>query len=230
MKVPIIEARKLTNNNKTIPITSMQLLLNRKFINLIPNFFSMVGNIPNFTKMDILRCFLRFSKNVGRQELSRELELGEGTVRTILDALKSKKLLDSTKKGHFLSKKGEEALKHISSHVSLPKIINTGLYPGFKKAGVHVKNVSNLKEIYKLRDMAVKNGAEGAIILKFEGKLYAPEADYEYNYRGLERNFELKNNDVLVIGFSGEKRSAENGALAVAIELDNALKSFITEF
>ncbi|MBI2656169.1 hypothetical protein HYX03_00330, partial [Candidatus Woesearchaeota archaeon] len=52
----------------------------------------MVGNIQNFTKLDILRCFLRFNKNTGRQELSRKLELGEGTVRTILNTLKSKKL------------------------------------------------------------------------------------------------------------------------------------------
>ena len=54
----------------------------------------MVGNIPNFTKMDILRCFLRFNKNIGRKDIARELELEEGTVRTILKILKSKRLLD----------------------------------------------------------------------------------------------------------------------------------------
>ena len=59
----------------------------------------MVGNIPNFTKIDLLRCFVRLNKNIGRKELSKELGLGEGTVRTILNILKSKKLLDSTKKG-----------------------------------------------------------------------------------------------------------------------------------
>ena len=68
----------------------------------------MVGNIPNFTKIDALRCFLRFNKNIGRQDLAKDLELGEGTVRTILEILKAKKLLDSTKRGHFLSKKGAE--------------------------------------------------------------------------------------------------------------------------
>lgn len=190
----------------------------------------MVGNIPNFTKIDILRCFLRFNKNLGRQDLARELELGEGTVRTILEILKSKKLLDSTKKGHFLSGKGSEVLNQIYEVISTPKIVTVqNLYLDFKKIGVAVRNVLNLKELYKLRDIAVKNGADGAIILKFEDKLYAPKSDYEQNFKELEKYFDFKNNDVLIIAFSNEKKHAENGALAIAIELSPILEKFISE-
>lgn len=207
------------------------IIIIRKFINLVQNEFFMVGNIPNFTRIDILRCFLRFSKNIGRQELARELELGEGTLRTILNILKSKKLLDSTKKGHFLSKKGTGVLNQIYEYIDIPKhLAIKSLYPNLKKIGVLIKNISNLKELYKLRDIAVKNSAEGALILKFENKLYAPESDYEQDYRELESYFDFKNNDVLVIAFSNEKRHAENGALAIAIELNDALKKFISEF
>src|SRR3989338_6533078 len=128
----------------------------------------MVGNISNFTKIDILRCFLRFNRNTGRQELARELKLGEGTVRTILEALKSKRLLDSNKKGHFLSSKGAETLKQIFESVSMPKSVSIqSIYPEFKKTAVQVKNVRELRDLYKLRDIAVKSGADGAIILKF---------------------------------------------------------------
>ncbi len=190
----------------------------------------MVGNIPNFTKIDILRCFLRFNKSISRQELARELELGEGTIRTILEVLKSKGLLNSTKKGHFLSKKGNEMLSQVYECINLPKLIKTGLYPHFKNIGVLIRNVSNLKQLYKLRDIAVKNKAEGAIILKFEGKLYAPESGYEQDYKELENYFDFKNHDVLVIAFSDEKRDAENGALAIVIELNHMLKKFISEF
>ncbi|MBS3101473.1 hypothetical protein J4204_05035 [Candidatus Woesearchaeota archaeon] len=191
----------------------------------------MVGNIPNFTKIDILRCFLKFSKNTGRQELARELELGEGTVRTILKSLKSKKLLEQTKKGHFLSRKGADALQHIYGCISAPKSIAMHkIYPDSKKVGVMIRNAPNLEELYRLRDIAVKNGADGAIILKFEGRLYAPEYEYEQDYKELERNFDLKNGDVLVISFSHEKRSAENGALAIAVDLNGDLKKFISEF
>lgn len=191
----------------------------------------MVGNIPNFTKVDILRCFLKCNKNISRKELAKELELGEGTVRTILEILKSKKFLDSTKKGHFLSKRGNELLNEFHECVSMPKNVTLqNLYIESKKCAVIVRNVPHLKQLYKLRDIAVKNVAEGAIILKFEDKLYAPESNYKQDYKELEKYFEFKNNDVLIIAFANEKRNAENGALAIAVELNSTLKKFISEF
>lgn len=190
----------------------------------------MVGNIPNFTKLDVLRCFLRCNKNIGRQELARELELGEGTIRTILDLLKSKTLLDSTKKGHFLSKKGNETLHQIFEQITLPKPITMqGIYPQLKKICVLLRNAANLKELYKLRDIAVKNRADGAIILRFDNKLYAPESDYKLDYGELEHSFDFKKDDVLIITFSSDKRYAENGALAIAVELNGYLKEFISQ-
>lgn len=190
----------------------------------------MVGNIPNFTKIDILRCFLKFNKNIGRQELAKEIGLGEGTVRTILDILKSKKLLDSNKKGHFLSKNGKEMLAQINEFVKAAKTIaSKSLYPDLKKVGVQLKSTSSLKELYKLRDIAVKHGAEGALILEFDNKLYAPESNYELDYKELERLFDFEKNDVLIVAFSNEKRKAENGAFAIAIELNSSLKKFISE-
>lgn len=190
----------------------------------------MVGNIPNFTKIDILRCFLKFNKNIGRQELAKEIGLGEGTVRTILDILKSKKLLDSNKKGHFLSKNGKEMLAQINEFVKAAKTIaSKSLYPDLKKVGVQLKSTSSLKEIYKLRDIAVKHGADGALILEFDNKLYAPESNYELDYKELERLFDFEKDDVLIIAFSNEKIKAENGAFAIAVELNSLLKKFISE-
>ena len=191
----------------------------------------MVGNIPNFTKIDVLRCFLRFSKKIGRKELAKELELGEGTIRTILEEFKSKKLLDSTKKGHSMSKKGDEMLQKIFEIISMPKKINAeSLYPEYKKIGVLIKNAPDVNGLTKLRDLAVKSGADGAVILKYNGQIYAPESDFVQEYNALENYFEFKNNDILVIAFSNASRQAENGALAIAIELNAYLKSFINEF
>ena len=190
----------------------------------------MVGNTPNFTKIDVLRCFLRFNKNISRQELSKEMGLGEGTIRTMLEILKHKKLLDSNKKGHFLSKNGEKILGQINSFVkSIKSIKSKSLYPDLEKIGVQLKGNFRLKETYKLRDMAVKHGAEGALILKFDSKLYAPESNYEQDYKWLEKLFDFSRDDVLAISFSREKRKAENGALAIATELNRALKKFISE-
>lgn len=186
----------------------------------------MVGNTPNFAKIDILRCFLRLNKDVGRQELAKELGLGEGTIRTILKILKSKKLIQSTKRGHFLSKNGNEMLSQIQKCLGVPQnAVLENIYPDKKKIGVIVKNASRLRKMHELRDIAVKNGADGALILKFNGNLYAPESDYEYDYSELERYFKLKNNDILVIAFSSDFGNAEKAALSIAVELNDMLKN-----
>ncbi len=188
----------------------------------------MVGNTPNYNKIDVLRCFLRLNEGTGRLDLAKELELGEGTVRTILGILKSKKLLSSNKKGHFLSKNGKGIFVKIIQSISAPKTFTAKtLYPEYKKIVVHVKDAYFLKQIYKLRDIAVRNGAEGTIILRFENGLYAPESGIRQDFGKLEEQFDLKNGDVLVIGFSNNKRDAENGALSIAVELSSALKKFI---
>ena len=143
--------------------------------------------------------------------------------------MKSKNLLDSTKKGHFLSKRGDELLKQIYGVLSMPRnAVTQSIYPNLKKIGVVVKNASSLKELYKLRDVAVKNGADGALILKFENRLYTPESDYEQDYKELEKSFNFRNGDVFIVAFSNEKRYAENGALAIAVELSGLLKKFIS--
>ena len=191
----------------------------------------MVGNAPNFAKIDILRCFLRINKNIGRKEIARELELGEGTVRTILESLKSKGFLASTKKGHFLSGKGSDALKTLHKSMSSPKSLNVhAIYPNFKKIGILVRKVSGLKELYKLRDVAVKNGADGAIILRFQDKLYAPDSDFQQDYDDLSKYFNFETGDVLIIGFSSRNRLAEIGAIAIAVEICESLQNFMSLF
>lgn len=188
----------------------------------------MVGNTSNYNSMDVLRCFLRLGRNMGRQELAKELELGEGTIRTILGILKSKSLLSSTKKGHFLSKNGKAIFDLIIKSINAPKAFKAeSFYPEYNKTGVHIKNARASGQIYRLRDIAVKNGAEGAIILKFDDTLYAPEAGIRQDFGKLERQFDFRKGDVLVVGFSSSKRGAENGALSVAVELSGALKKFI---
>ena len=48
----------------------------------------MVGNLSNFMRIDVLRCLLKIEKPISRLKLSEILELGEGTIRSILDILK----------------------------------------------------------------------------------------------------------------------------------------------
>jgi predicted transcriptional regulator len=189
----------------------------------------MVGNQSNFTKIDILRCFVRFSQDIGRQQLSNDLFLGEGTIRSILNSLKSNNLLKSSNKGHFLSKQGIKELGKINSEVSAPKKLKVKcIYPEFKKIAIRIKKAHNLKESYKLRDLAVKNGAEGALILKFDKRLAAPDSGYKYDYSEFDNSFEFMEGDILIVAFSKDLSTAEIGAYSVAIEISPILKKFIS--
>src|SRR3989344_3498723 len=189
----------------------------------------MVGNVTNFSKIDILRCFLRLGNSIGRQELASDLNLGEGTIRTILEILKSKKLLKSDNKGHHLSSKGSALLEEIFNSISMPQTaVLKEIYHEFKKIGLVVRHATELKSAYKLRDIAVKNGAEGALILlKQKNKINAPESGFDANYNVLESQFDIKEGDIIIIAFADSIRNAENGALGIAAAIDTALKKFI---
>lgn len=187
----------------------------------------MVGNKPNYSQFDILRCLFRIEDGISRSHLAKSLELGEGTVRTVLDILKLKGLISSTKKGHFLSASGRNELSMVSRSISQPvKFESDRIYNNLRKSGLLVRDVDSVPNTYKLRDTAVRYGSEGAIILKFDKRLYAPESD-KFDYSELEKCFELENGDVVILAFADSYAVAENSALAVASELSSELKNFI---
>ena len=96
----------------------------------------MVGNLSNFTRIDILRCLLKIDQPLSRSQLSKILDLGEGTIRAILDILKKNKLLESNKQGHYLSAKGNSIVEKILSNINIKKIDLTEL-PKNKKKTAH---------------------------------------------------------------------------------------------
>lgn len=186
----------------------------------------MVGNKPNFNDYDVLRALLYLEGREGRQELCDRLELGEGTVRTILDILKKKGLTKSTNKGHIFTEKGIALRKKIFSRIIPPVEVKLHFYKEFKRVAVIYNAEKKLKIDYSLRDVAVRNNAEGAIILRYEkGKGLVMDQDTGYTFEYLEERFKFKNNDLLIITFAKELRDAENSALAVVERLEG--KEFI---
>src|SRR3989344_31172 len=188
----------------------------------------MVNNIANYTKHDIARVFLNLEDKKGRKDLSKKLEIGEGTLRTILDILKQKKLIESRQQGHQFSKKGEKLCRNILKIIDVPKATSTSFYPGKKQVGVLLKNKKDIKVGIEKRDAAIRLGADGAIILKYNQKLYLPEFDYKSDdFKKLEEQFVLKNNNILIITFSDTLRFAEISAIACAAEINKDLKELI---
>ena len=193
----------------------------------------MVGNLPNFTKLDLLRCLFRIGEPMGRSALSESLELGEGTIRSILDILKSNNLLVSDKKGHYLSQKGKELLEKINKHIRTSKADLSSMFSHKKGIAVQIKHVKNKKGLgkpYELRDTAVKAGADGALVLDYDRKLKLYELENpsnEYDFKGIGNEFSLEKNDLVVAAYADSYKLAEYGALAVAIEISDNLKAIM---
>ena len=146
----------------------------------------MVGNLSNFTKVDLLRCLLRIKKPVSRSYLSESLELGEGTIRSILDILKEKGYLESNNIGHYLNERGNNVVKKINSIITIEKIDRVSMFPNKKIVALQIKDPKQAVNVVALRDEAVKNGAEGALILKYDKKLMFYDSDYKENLKEIE--------------------------------------------
>ena len=194
----------------------------------------MVGNIPGYVKTDVIRAFLLIKEHVSRNELVSKLGLGEGTVRTILDILKHKNLIYSTKKGHSLTEKGSLFFKKIEKSIVVKRLILEDFYPELEKAVVLLKKADkSIKISFEQRDIAVKQGAEGAVILKFDNTLYIPDAginfkeSYKKTYDEIIKCFDFKKGDILVICFASSLKNAENGALAIALTMSKELNDLI---
>ena len=193
----------------------------------------MVGNFPNFTELDILRCLFRIENAMSRSALSESLELGEGTIRSILDILKSNKLLVSDKKGHYLSQKGKELLKEINESIKISQADLSSMFPRKKEVAVqikHIKNKRGLGKAYELRDTAVKAGADGALVLDYDGQLnlyQSEDTGNEYDFKDIGAKFNLAKTDLVIVAYADSYKLAEYGALAVAIEASSSLKSLM---
>ena len=186
----------------------------------------MVGNKPNFNDYDVLRAFLYLEGREGRQELCERLGLGEGTVRTILDILKRKGVIKPTNKGHIFTDKGIALRKRIFSRIIPPVEVKLHIYKEYKRVALIYDAGKKVDIGYTLRDIAVRNGADGAIILRYDkdsGLTLGYDTGYSFEY--LEDKFEFKHNNLLIITFAKELRDAENAALAIVESLEK--KAFI---
>ncbi len=121
------------------------------------------GAYPEFKKEDVILALIKLKTPIGRKKLADFLNIGEGSVRTLLERLD--KLLDSSTKGHYLNKNGEEALKSIKDHMEGPKKLNSNINSEEgTKYSLFVKT-NSLKSGTKIRDELIRGGAKGGLVL-----------------------------------------------------------------
>jgi hypothetical protein len=165
--------------------------------------------------------------HVSRDALCEELELGEGTIKTLVRHLKMQNLIESTNAGTKMTKKGNLFFSELSdsmpSEISLSKCAIT---LGKHNYAVLVKQMSSaIKSGIEQRDAAIKMGASGATTLLFKGnKFLIPRIDFDalkdehQLSEQLIENLNPQDGDVLIIGSDNRsKKKAEFAAKSAAL-------------
>ena len=207
--------------------------------NMLARSSKLGGPIPKFNDYHVWKTFecLDDKTPIGRKKLSSMLGIGEGSTRTILSMIQDLGLITIGKSGIFLTAKGVEFKKSIQMDVA--DIVISDLTIGDKDCAVRVpKMARNIRYGCEERDAAIKSGATGATTLVYSnGKLIFPGSDYPVEPEiemKIKSIFNLKNDDVVIIGTGSSKESAEMGAIVAGLtimgglQFDQDLKSIIS--
>ncbi len=178
-----------------------------------------VGPLPRFSEIQVQMVLEYIAKHgrVGRKHIVKGLGIGEGSVRTILNQLKERGLITSSRGGHALTNEGKRLLGKPLEFIRL----DVGdLTVGKVNVATVVKGAaSKVKRGIEQRDEAMKAGADGATVLVFkDGKLRFPDGFAEVSRDtglALIKALKPKEGDIVVIGAASDVIRAESGARAV---------------
>ena len=169
---------------------------------------------------------------VSRNLLSKELRLGEGSVKTLIKHLKMEDMIITTNRGTKMSNNGKSVLGklslYIGNEISVPECsISIGR---FNHAVLLKQMKCEISSGIEQRDVAIRNGAKGAITLMFENGQFLT---VNTNYDSLQNEPRIKkllvnmldpvDNDIIIIGSNDSRYiTAELAAKAAALyTLDN---------
>ena len=182
----------------------------------------------------ILKILEDEQKPIGRYELSKRLNLGAGSTRTILKRLTKAELIKSEdNKGQILTEKGSKTLEKISKYLIAIHDLNhvEDLSISNINIGCQVRNVSEKFKIgIKLRDAAIKIGALGITTMIYTGNNFKIPGleDEDINVKNghadlydeiFQKFNDLKKNDILLICTALNKDLARLGAISAVFSL-----------
>jgi predicted transcriptional regulator len=190
------------------------------------------GPSPSFSVFHLLHAIeLMAEGTIGRNKLARSLNVGEGTVRTITNRLRSAGLIVTSKSGCTLTHEGSKLLmEYRSIFEKKVEIGKNELTLANCNFAILIKNRGHLiRSGVEQRDAAIMAGARGATTIMFkEGRLRIPSVsdnvakDFPNAANQIVRLLKPKENDVIIIGSADSLGKAEYGTLAAAwTVLDN---------
>ncbi len=184
------------------------------------------GRSPSYTETHVLIALelMEAGGSIGRQQLARELRLGEGTVRTIISRLKEQGLLATTRGGMTLTAVGSKLMEDMKTYYMTFKLPETQMTLGVNNYAVLVKGAGSFVDKgIEQRDAAIIAGARGATTLIAEdGEIRMPGFVEQIDSTVIElirANVHLEEGDVIIIGSDDDKFNAEMGAKSAALKL-----------
>ncbi len=184
------------------------------------------GPSPTFKKSHIFYALeLMSEKPVGRNKLAKQLNVGGGAIRTIINRLRQADLIETTKTGCSLTSKGRNMWKTFAEHfpirgeIGALDLVKTKHNYAFliKDSGQKVK--SGIEQ----RDAAVVAGAQRAVIIVCrKGRLVIEsvsedlEAQFPRSANQILKSVQPEDNDVIIIVGAKSLVNAKHGAFAAS--------------
>ncbi len=187
------------------------------------------GLHPSFTPVHVFTIIkIVGSKGpIGRAKLSLILQLGEGTTRTLIKRLQREGMIESTKLGCILTDFGKEIFWDLNSRISEVLELPPSSYSVSRfNIAILVKGTAKIVEQgVEQRDAALKAGASGATTLIYtKNKLIMPGLKKSFSEHSPEihniliSKLKPDDGDSIVIGSADDRKIAEFGAKAAALE------------
>lgn len=186
------------------------------------------SRLPSFDLVHVFKTLqlLHDRKKVSRALLTKELDLGEGSVKTLIKHMKMCGLVENSNSGTWFTEKGRAVYDKL--HISIPKemeIPNCPIAVGRFNHAVLVKGIAHgIQSGVEQRDIAIKSGALGATTLVFRnGRLIMPNTPDDLMINDPGTHFMIINdltpeeNDVVIIGSSQYRKVAEIAAKSTAL-------------
>ncbi len=184
------------------------------------------GKAPSFTEAHALKALelIGIGANIGRQQLSRELRLGEGMIRTLVNRMKGLGLLSTSRGGMTLTPRGKKLLKDINELISSAHFPETEITVGSENYAIVVRGAGEgIRKGIEQRDAAIMAGADGATTVVYNGERFLVPGMNMVVGSSTEGyivdNLRPKNGDVIIIGSAKDIFDAEMGAKAAALKL-----------
>lgn len=187
------------------------------------------GPIPKFNDYHLWKAlyYLDDKEAIGRKKLSSLLDIGEGSTRTIISLLQSHGIISINKSGIILTTTGMDLKK--KTRMDLAPISIKELTIGEHNFAVRIPRLAHQVSYgCEERDAAIEAGATGATTLIYvNGALIFPGSEYRVDptiENEIKSVFNLKNEDVIVIGTGQNIQLAEVGAVVAGIKIMGGLK------